>query len=333
MKQFSPNLMFLAIFMVSFSFAQTARVQIIHNSADLEATEVDVYLNDVLLIDDFTFRTATAFQDIDAGTINVRVAPEDSSSSADFLYEFHANLVADETYILIANGIISSSGYTKNNNFSIKVFNMARETSNQSGNTDFIVHHGSIDAEAIDVNGVGGSSSLLVNNLAYSEFSNGYISLFSNTYTINFTAEEDGQVLSEYTIPFFPTYNNEAITLVASGFFDPSVNSNGPAFGLWVATADGGPLTEIQPNALSVENTNKINVEVYPNPVSDFLYVNFKNDNQAQLSLFDLSGREVMVKALGMKNQIDLSNFSNGLYLLNLSDRYGSKSMKIEINN
>ena len=42
------------LFISTFMFAQqTARVQIIHNSADLAADTVDVWLNDQLLIDNF----------------------------------------------------------------------------------------------------------------------------------------------------------------------------------------------------------------------------------------------------------------------------------------
>ncbi len=43
--------------------AQTARVQVIHNSADLAAAVVDVYLNDALIpqLDNLAFRTATPF--------------------------------------------------------------------------------------------------------------------------------------------------------------------------------------------------------------------------------------------------------------------------------
>ena len=39
--------------------AQTARVQVIHNAADLQRARVDVYLNSDLALNDFQFRTAT----------------------------------------------------------------------------------------------------------------------------------------------------------------------------------------------------------------------------------------------------------------------------------
>ena len=146
MKQ--KNFLFtLAVLTLSiYTFAQTARVQIIHNSADISAETVDVYLDDILLVDNFEFRTATAFQDVTADTpINIRIAPNNSASSDDFFYELDTTLQADETYILVANGIRSASGYTINDNFSIDVFDMARETSAPASFSNILFHHGVID--------------------------------------------------------------------------------------------------------------------------------------------------------------------------------------------
>lgn len=83
------RLTILTLFMASLiSFAQTARVQVIHNSADLAAQTVDVYLNDDLLLDDFMFRTASPFIDAPAGVqLSIEVAPINSTSSADAIYE------------------------------------------------------------------------------------------------------------------------------------------------------------------------------------------------------------------------------------------------------
>ena len=68
------TLYFLALFLaVSFSsYAQTARVQVIHNSADLSVQEVDLYIDNIKFIDNFAFRTATAFVDIGSG-VNVKI--------------------------------------------------------------------------------------------------------------------------------------------------------------------------------------------------------------------------------------------------------------------
>ena len=54
----------------------TARVQVIHNSADLAAQSVDIYLNDALLLDNFNFRTDSPFIDAtDGEEITMLVMP------------------------------------------------------------------------------------------------------------------------------------------------------------------------------------------------------------------------------------------------------------------
>lgn len=68
MKKVLP-IIAIVLFTVN-SIAQTARVQVIHNSADAAAAEVDVYINADLALDDFAFRTATPFLDL-PGLISV----------------------------------------------------------------------------------------------------------------------------------------------------------------------------------------------------------------------------------------------------------------------
>ena len=75
----------------------------IHNSPDALASAVDVYLNDLLLIDDFEFRTATPFIDAPAGVdITVGIAPSNSTSSADVIATFDYNLTDGEDHIIVA---------------------------------------------------------------------------------------------------------------------------------------------------------------------------------------------------------------------------------------
>ena len=60
----------------------TARVQVVHNSADAAAATVDVWLNNTLLLDDFAFRTASPFVDAQAGVdLTVGIAPANSAPS------------------------------------------------------------------------------------------------------------------------------------------------------------------------------------------------------------------------------------------------------------
>ena len=94
---------------VEFPSVQLSRLQVIHNSADVAAGSVDIYLNGSLLLDNFAFRTATPFIDAPADVeLNIGVAPGNSSSVDDTLANFNASLVNGETYVVIANGVLES---------------------------------------------------------------------------------------------------------------------------------------------------------------------------------------------------------------------------------
>jgi len=84
MKTMKKTLLIMAVTFLGFAattFGQ-ARVQVIHNSADMSAQTVDVWLDDVLLIDNFEFRTATPFIDAPAGVeFTISIQPANSTSS------------------------------------------------------------------------------------------------------------------------------------------------------------------------------------------------------------------------------------------------------------
>ncbi|MCB0816488.1 MAG: DUF4397 domain-containing protein, partial [Flavobacteriales bacterium] len=127
--------------------AQTARVQVIHNCADAAAAVVDVYLDNTLLLDDFEFRTASPYVDAPAGVqFTVGIAPSNSTGAGDAIYTEDFTLANNETYVIVASGIISGSGYSPAPAFSLEVFATGREAASMMGNTDVLVFHGSTDA-------------------------------------------------------------------------------------------------------------------------------------------------------------------------------------------
>jgi hypothetical protein len=229
--------------------APSARVQVIHNSADAAASVVDVYLDGALAVDDFAFRTATPFIDVPAGVeVSVAVAPSNSTSVADAIATFPYTLTDGETYVLVAEGIVSPSGYSPATAFDIAVYAMGQEAAATAGNTDLLVHHGSTDAPTVDVNEVSGPA-ILVDDISYGEFDpNGYLELPTADYTINISTADGLTVVAEYDAPLATLgLDDAAAVVVASGFLNPTVNSNGPAFGLWVALPSGGALVELPP--------------------------------------------------------------------------------------
>merc|ERR1739838_656624 len=103
--------------------ASKARIQAIHNSADAAAASVDVYLDGALLLDNFDFRTASPFIDAPAEVdIQLAIAPSNSTSVADSIAVFSYNLESGGAYILVADGIVSNTGYNPATPFDINVY-------------------------------------------------------------------------------------------------------------------------------------------------------------------------------------------------------------------
>ncbi|MFN2396997.1 MAG: DUF4397 domain-containing protein, partial [Bacteroidales bacterium] len=103
------------------------RAQFIHNAADMAAESVDVFVNGDLFYGDFDFRTATPFVDVPAGVeLNIDIAPAGAGIEAS-VFDIAVTLDADETYVIVANGIVSETGYDPAPAFTIYPFAGARE--------------------------------------------------------------------------------------------------------------------------------------------------------------------------------------------------------------
>ncbi len=312
--------------------ASTARVQAIHNCADLAAATVDVYLNNTLLLDNFAFRTATPFIDAPAGVpISIKIKAPTSTVASPALFEITPTLVANSKYILVADGIVSATGYSPVKPFDIKIYPTARETATDATKTDVLVHHGSTDAPIVDVNETTVPVPGLVNDIAYGQFA-GYLPLNTANYTLTVTPAAGSPVVASYSAPLQTlALAGKAITVLASGFLNPANNSNGPAFGLWVALNTGGPLVPLPVNPLANQSFSSKNIAIYPNPVSNILNLDLPfNYSKANYSIVDLGGRNII--EANLENKIDVSSLSNGMYILNLGIDGVNYSQKIIVN-
>ncbi|HRG58064.1 MAG TPA: DUF4397 domain-containing protein [Bacteroidia bacterium] len=239
----------------------TTRVQVIHNCADAAAATVDVWLNDgpLPLIDNFEFRKASAFIDAPSGVdFDIVIQPSNSVDTTNALARFTYNLSAASKYILVANGTVSATGYNPVQPFNLHVFTAAEEASGNSLNTNVLVYHGATDAPTVDI--VTGTTTL-VNDITYASFNTSYLQLPTADYTISVTDASGANTVATYGAPL-ATLNLQGNSLVAlaSGFLNPANNSNGPAFGLWVALPTGGDLIP-----LPTVNTDPARVQVIHN--------------------------------------------------------------------
>lgn len=336
MKKITGYLVLSMLFMgINHVQSQTARVQVIHNCADLAAATVDVYLNNTLLLDNFAFRTATPFIDALAGVpLTIQVKGATSTVDSPALYTITPTLSAGSKYILVADGIVSPTGYSPSSAtraFQISVYNQGRETANIATKTDVLVHHGSSDAPTVDVNETSVPVVGLVNDISYPEFA-GYLELATANYTLTVTPAAGSPVVASYAAPLATLgLAGKAITVLASGFLNPAVNSNGPAFGLWVALNTGGALVQLPVVPLALASFSSKNIGFYPNPVSNKLIIDLPfTYNKANYSIVDLGGRAIISSEFN--NQIDVSSLSNGMYILNLGIDGINYAQKIIVN-
>ena len=117
----------------------------------------------------------------------------------------------------------------------------------------------------------------------------------------------------------------------------PSVPAGTYRFGFWVdaneeisetdETNNAGLLAGNNNYSPSTSNLTELNgvesISVYPNPTSDFIYVEVDSENkiESSISLFNLSGQEVLTidaadSFASEKVKIDVSNMEEGVYIL-----------------
>jgi hypothetical protein len=311
----------------------TARIQVIHNSADVIAEKVDVYLDGMLIVDDFEFRTATPFVDVPANrNIDVDIYPanstenEQSTPVASFTY----NLEGNQKYILVASGTVTQAGFDPYRPFDIYVYGNAREMATESTNTDVVVFHGSTDAPAVDVYEVGAGAGQIINDLTYGNFA-GYLGLPTSNYTLQIRDDRGENEVATYYAPLSTLgLDGNSLTIVASGFLNPAANNDGASFGLWVALASGGPLVQL-PLALTTGLEEDIfdeeSFKIFPNPVIRDLNVQFQSAsaNNAQVDIFDLVGNKVYSSVEETQKdavnnyRFDVSGLNSGMYILRIT--------------
>lgn len=304
-------------------FAQNARVQVIHNSADAAAAVVDIYLDGALALPDVPFRASSPYIDFPADVeVVIGVAPGDSTGPQDIIAEFPVTLADGETYVVVADGIVSGSGYNPPQPFGLAVYAQGREAATNPSNTDVLVHHGSTDAPTVDVVETLAGAGTIVDDISYTEFQ-GYLELPTADYRIEIRTS-NGAIpgVAAYEAPLATLgLDGAALVVVASGFLDPSQNSDGPAFGLWVALPTGGPLVELPTAPLNVTDFDATAFTVYPNPTTDVLNIDGLNDTTFSAQIIDMQGRTLIsLDEITNNTEINTTQLSTGMYQLIITD-------------
>jgi hypothetical protein len=239
----------VAVLLTFSMMAQTASVQVIHNSPTPGTDSgpiVDIYVNGALLeaLTAVPFRGATPFLDVPAGTdIEVAVAVNPSNDVNDAIATFDLGQLTDGgTYIVIANGIVGDGA----NPFDLAVTDMARSSATDEAQVDLITFHGSPGAPAVDVDvrGVGN----VISDLSFGNFTD-YLSVAPGEYYLDIRPAGVPAILNTYKADLSGV-EGQSVTLVASGLLIGE-----PGFSALAVLADG---TVLELQASPVANVQVI---------------------------------------------------------------------------
>lgn len=117
------------------------------------------------------------------------------------------------------------------------------------------------------------------------------------------------------------TYTFRPSKHLLNGVYNVVIHAQHPEFQKSLVTGFVMNSTEVAPAKKTIETTI-ISLSVYPNPAKDFIHVSFENDQQAQVSLYDVNGRilhQQIIQETGQQQlQLDLNQLklSQGTYFL-----------------
>lgn len=115
--------------------------------------------------------------------------------------------------------------------------------------------------------------------------------------------------------------NNNLIYSVGEVFVNPT-NQNDASSGLI------GAISRIEFTSLSINEIEiNQNLNFYPNPTSNSVFLDIENQIIKNIYIYDLNGKLVSIQK-NINNQIDLSNLQFGTYIIN-TDNQNIKSFKI----
>jgi hypothetical protein len=78
-------------------------------------------------------------------------------------------------------------------------------------------------------------------------------------------------------------------------------------------------------NTSSINESESILIEVYPNPTSNVLNIKNENPNATQFAVYDVNGK--LIKTINLKNtitEVSVKDLSNGMYFYQVLNNEGT---------
>jgi len=191
----------------------------------------------------------------------------------------------------------------------------------------------------VDVFESGAVMATIVDDITYSEFQ-GYLELGTSNYQLTIQDETGAVNVASFDAPLQSLMlEDAAITVLASGFLDPSMNSGGAMFGLWVSLGTGGDLIPLS-NVTGINEVESIsNAGLYPNPTNDnaTMFFDLVENENINLEVVNTMGQQVFVESFGNmlsgnhRVEIPANQMAPGFYFVNLRTNSGVVSTKMQV--
>jgi hypothetical protein len=125
-----------------------------------------------------------------------------------------------------------------------------------------------------------------------------------------------GQEEVEFMQKHYNIYGNGEI---AKNPFTYSIESDGDTYMLTIENGNGD--IAVYGNVpLSTEEYNTLTVSIYPNPVSEVMFVK-SHENISNITVFDIHGKKV--KTVNAQSEINLGGLQSGVYFVSITSENG----------
>lgn len=245
----------LAVFVVvlyPLSGQQKSFLQFAHTSADLAIPAVDVYIDDVLVHDNLTYKFATTFIEVTSDVEHViALAQENSSSHVQNFYSTKISLTPSSRNILFLQGALIPAEYQSNpdpdaasHQFTLMNVPDVRNGSSKPDYIDFFFYNACFDSPKLDIFQ---STSKAASGVSFGGTSSYFSS--SNPSVMFGISAQGNQPFASFGADL-AAYKSQSAVLAACGFINPSVNKGGDLFGMFVVPAAGGAFKQLSPGSV-----------------------------------------------------------------------------------
>ena len=256
-----------------------ANVQLIHN---IVGATVDVYVDDVKLVDDFGFQQATSLSTaIAAGQHQVHVVPATAADNSNPIATIPVELAANGKYTVIANGDLT--------NFDFAMLSNTRSEAVTDDMVEFRVVHGAASLGEVDLRSLT-ETGRWANNLDFNE-ATGYRTAEAAIHNVELLNGNTQVDVFEFDLG---DYINQTLVLALSG----SGTSSATGLTIIGVTTSGDIFTpQVVTSAQSEELPKEFALQGnYPNPFNPSTQIQFDLPSTADVTIqvIDLLGRMVL---------------------------------------